>query len=88
MSDIPAFPYEILWGERSVLSVANLTREDGREFMEIAALAPIRTHTTAFPLSEANEALAMLRSGELEGAAVLIPNGRAESSPGHNRRPR
>jgi propanol-preferring alcohol dehydrogenase len=88
MSDIPAFPYEILWGERSVLSVANLTREDGREFMEIAALAPIRTHTTAFQLSEANEALAMLRSGELEGAAVLIPNGRAESSPGHNRRPR
>jgi propanol-preferring alcohol dehydrogenase len=73
MSDIPSFPYEILWGERSVLSVANLTRADGREFMEIAAQAPIRTHTTEFPLSEANEALAMLRSGRLEGAAVLVP---------------
>jgi propanol-preferring alcohol dehydrogenase len=73
MSDIPSFPYEILWGERSVLSVANLTRADGREFMQIAAEAPIRTHTTRFPLSEANEALAQLRSGKLEGAAVLVP---------------
>lgn len=73
MSDIPAFPYEILWGERSVLSVANLTRADGREFMEIAAEAPIRTRTTAFPLGEANEALARLKNGELEGAAVLVP---------------
>jgi propanol-preferring alcohol dehydrogenase len=73
MSDIPAFPYEILWGERSILSVANLTRDDGREFMEIAARAPIRTHTTVFPLGEANEALAMLRSGQLKGAAVLVP---------------
>jgi propanol-preferring alcohol dehydrogenase len=73
MSDIPSFPYEILWGERSILSVANLTRADGREFMEIAAEAPVRTHTTPFPLSEANEALAQLRSGKLEGAAVLVP---------------
>jgi propanol-preferring alcohol dehydrogenase len=73
MSDIPSFPYEILWGERSILSVANLTRADGREFMQIAAEAPIRTHTTPFPLSEANEALAQLRNGELEGAAVLVP---------------
>jgi propanol-preferring alcohol dehydrogenase len=73
MSDIPSFPYEILWGERSILSVANLTRADGREFMQIAAEAPIRTHTTRFPLSEANEALAQLRSGKLEGAAVLVP---------------
>jgi propanol-preferring alcohol dehydrogenase len=73
MSDIPSFPYEILWGERSILSVANLTRADGREFMQIATEAPIRTHTTPFPLSEANEALAQLRSGELEGAAVLVP---------------
>jgi propanol-preferring alcohol dehydrogenase len=72
MSDIPAFPYEILWGERSIQSVANLTRADGREFMEIASEAPIKMHTTAFPLSEANEALASLRSGELDGAAVLI----------------
>ena len=73
MSEIPSFPYEILWGERSILSVANLTRKDGHEFMEIAAQAPIRTHTTQFALSGANEALAMLRSGELEGAAVLVP---------------
>lgn len=73
MSDIPSFPYEILWGERSVRSVANLTREDGREFMEIAAQAPIQTETTVFPLAEANEALRQLKTGELEGAAVLVP---------------
>ena len=73
MSDIPGFPYELLWGERSISSVANLTRSDGREFMTIAAEAPIRTHTTAFPLAQANEALACLRSGELKGSAVLIP---------------
>ena len=73
MSEIPSFPYEILWGERSILSVANLTRKDGHKFMEIAAQAPIRTHTTQFALSGANEALAMLRSGKLEGAAVLVP---------------
>jgi propanol-preferring alcohol dehydrogenase len=73
MSDIPAFPYDILWGERSILSVANLTRADGREFMEIAAQAPLETHATAFPLSEANAALDALRSGSLEGAAVLVP---------------
>lgn len=73
MSDIPAFPYEILWGERSVRSVANLTRIDGREFMEVAAEASVKTHTTAFPLSDANEALEALRAGALEGAAVLVP---------------
>jgi propanol-preferring alcohol dehydrogenase len=73
MSDIPGFPYENLWGERAILSVANLTRADGREFMEIAAKAPIRTHTTEFPLCQANGALDALRSGGLEGAAVLIP---------------
>jgi propanol-preferring alcohol dehydrogenase len=73
MSDIPAFPYDILWGERSILSVANLTRVDGAEFMEIAAQAPIRTQTTEFPLNQANEALNALRSGTLEGAAVLVP---------------
>lgn len=73
MSDIPAFPYEQLWGERAIMSVANLTRADGREFMEMAAKAPIRTHTTTFPLQAANEALAALRSGALEGAAVLVP---------------
>jgi propanol-preferring alcohol dehydrogenase len=73
MSDIPAFPYDLLWGERAILSVANLTRADGREFMDIAAQAPIRTRTTAFPLRQANEALSALRSGALEGAAVLVP---------------
>jgi propanol-preferring alcohol dehydrogenase len=73
MSDIPAFPYELLWGERAVRSVANLTRADGREFMEIAAHAPLKTYTMRFALSEANEALDQLRSGEVEGAAVLVP---------------
>jgi propanol-preferring alcohol dehydrogenase len=73
MSDIPSFPYEDLWGERSILSVANLTRADGHEFMEIAARAGIRTRVTTFPLPKANEALAALRSGTIEGAAVLVP---------------
>lgn len=73
MSDIPQFPYEMLWGERSILSVANLTRADGREFMELAAQAPIGTHTTEFPLIQANEALEALHSGTFEGAAVLVP---------------
>jgi alcohol dehydrogenase, propanol-preferring len=73
MSDIPAFPYEILWGERSVRSVANLTREDGREFMAIAAEVPVKTSTTAYSLERANDALEALRCGSLEGAAVLVP---------------
>jgi propanol-preferring alcohol dehydrogenase len=73
MSDIPAFPYEILWGERAILSVANLTRADGHEFIELAARAPLKTRTTRFSLSEANEALDRFRRGELEGAAVLVP---------------
>ena len=73
MSDIPGFPYEDLWGERSILSVANLTRADGVEFLDLAAKAPIRTETTVFALSEANEALDRLRRGALEGAAVLVP---------------
>jgi len=72
MSDIPAFPYEILWGERSIRSVANLTRADGREFMDIVAKASVKTHTAAFPLAQANDALEALRSGRLEGAAVLV----------------
>jgi propanol-preferring alcohol dehydrogenase len=72
MSDIPAFPYADLWGERSILSVANLTREDGHEFMKIAAEVPVKTHTTAFPLAEANAALEAVRSGTIEGAAVLV----------------
>lgn len=73
MSDIPAFPYADLWQERAIMSVANLTREDGREFMELAAKAPIRTSTTSYPLAEANVALDRLRKGEIQGAAVLVP---------------
>jgi propanol-preferring alcohol dehydrogenase len=73
MSDIPSFPYELLWGEREVVSVANLTRADCRKFMDVAARAPIRTHTMPFPLSKANDALAEIRRGALEGAAVLVP---------------
>ena len=73
MSDIPEFPYADLWGERQILSVANLTRSDGTEFLELAAEAPIRTATTSFPLGEANEALSELRAGRIKGAAVLIP---------------
>ena len=73
MSDIPAFRYEDLWGERAILSVANLTRADGREFMDIAERASVKTVTTAFPLAKANDALDALRSGALEGAAVLVP---------------
>lgn len=73
MSDIPSFPYRWLWGERSVRSVANLTRRDGEEFLAIAPKACVRTHVTVFPLSAANEALDHLRSGQIEGAAVLKP---------------
>lgn len=77
MSDIPAFPYSILWGERSVRSVANLTRADGDEFLSIVAAAalakPIRCHVRSYPLAAANEALADLRQGRIRGAAVLLP---------------
>lgn len=73
MSDIPSFPYRILWEERQLLSVANLTRADGRAFFEVAARADIRTHTSAFPLRQANEVLARLRAGQITGAAVLVP---------------
>ncbi len=73
MSDIPAFPYSLLWEERSVASVANLTRADGREFLALAAEANVRTTTTPYPLDQANEALDDLRNGRLEGAAVLVP---------------
>ena len=71
MSDIPSFPYEILWGERVVRSVANLTRKDGKAFFQIAPQVPVRTHVDEYPLARANEALADLRSGHLRGAAVL-----------------
>ena len=75
MSDIPSFPYADLWGERAILSVANLTRADGAEFLEAAAELGVKTQTTAFPLARANEALDLLRAGEIEGAAVLVPGG-------------
>ncbi len=73
MSDIPSFPYRILWEERQLLSVANLTRGDGTAFFDVAAQAGIVTHTSAFPLREANEVLAKLRAGQITGAAVLLP---------------
>jgi len=73
MSDIPSFPYNILWGERQVVSVANLTRKDGTDFLRVAREAGVRTHTTIFPLQEANKALSRLRDGRLTGAAVLQP---------------
>jgi len=73
MSDIPAMPYDLLWGERVVRSVANLTRRDAIEFLALAPRVPIVTHTTALPLAEANTALAQLRSGEVTGALVLVP---------------
>jgi len=73
MSDIPAFPYELLWGERVVRSVANLTRHDGEAFFRLAPQVPVRTETKVFALGEANDALARLRTGRLTGAAVLVP---------------
>ena len=74
MSDIPSFPYGILWEERTVCSVANLTRKDGEELLSIAPKVPVKTEVEEFPLSAANEALNRLRDGKLQGAAVLIPN--------------
>jgi propanol-preferring alcohol dehydrogenase len=71
MSDIPSFPYELLWEERAVRSVANLTRQDGEEFLELAPRVPVETYVEPFPLAEANEALGRLRSGRISGAAVL-----------------
>src|SRR6185312_15377689 len=72
MSDIPQFPYRLLWEERVVRSVANLTRRDGVEFLSLAAEAPIQTVTESFPLADANEALTRLRDGKIEGAAGLV----------------
>lgn len=71
MSDIPAFPYKLLWDERQIRSVANLTRRDGEEFLEIAPQVPVKTQVTTYPLQDANQALEDLRSGQLQGAAVL-----------------
>jgi propanol-preferring alcohol dehydrogenase len=73
MSDIPSFPYELLWRERSVRSVANLTRADGIEFLELAPRVPVRTRVTEYPLAEAQRALEDLRAGRFAGAAVVVP---------------
>ena len=73
MSDIPSFPYDILWEERQLVSVANLTRQDGLDFLKIVPQAGIRTQTTPFPLAEANDVLTRLRTGQILGAAVLVP---------------
>ncbi len=75
MSDIPSFPYDILWGERRIVSVANLTRQDGEAFFALAPKVPIRTTVTTLPLDRANDALTQLRDGRITGAAVLIPRG-------------
>jgi propanol-preferring alcohol dehydrogenase len=86
MSDIPSFPYHLLWNERIIRSVANLTRKDGEEFLKLAPQVPVRTQVQPFPLSEANEALGRLRSGRIHGAAVLVTDsssageGRTQSS--------
>ena len=72
MSDIPQFPYEILWEERQVRSVANLTRQDGEEFLALAPQVPVRTEVTPYPLEQTNEALAALREGRVEGAVVIV----------------
>ena len=73
MTDIPAFPYRLLWGEREIVSVANLTRVDARNFLAVAEQARLKIHTTSYPLARANEALADLREGSIVGAAVLVP---------------
>jgi propanol-preferring alcohol dehydrogenase len=73
MSDIPSFPYKILWGEREIVSVANLTRRDGEEFLSLAPTVPVKTTVVRYPLAEANQALDDLRAGRVTGAAVLVP---------------
>jgi propanol-preferring alcohol dehydrogenase len=73
MSDIPSLPYELLWGERVLRSVANLTRADGHEFLALAASIPVRTHVTTYPLEDAGRAIDDLRAGEITGAAVVVP---------------
>ena len=73
MSDIPSFPYELLWGERVLRSVANLTRADGEEFLALAPRVPVRTEVETHPLEQAGEALERLRAGAFRGAAVIMP---------------
>jgi len=72
MSPIPEFSYDLLWEERTLCSVANLTRQDGKRFLELAPTVPVRTEIRTFPLAEANEALAQLRAGAFRGSAVLV----------------
>src|SRR5262245_40497739 len=81
MSDIPAFPYEILWREREIVSVANLTRRDGEEFLALAPKIPVRTTIERYPLAGANRALTNLRTGRVHGAAVLLPDARSICGP-------
>jgi propanol-preferring alcohol dehydrogenase len=71
MSDIPSFPYDLLWGERVVRSVANLTRDDGHRFIDVAPRVPVRTEVAAFPLEQANEAIDSVRDGRIRGSAVI-----------------
>jgi propanol-preferring alcohol dehydrogenase len=73
MSDLPGFPYALLWEERRLVSVANLTRQDGREYLPLAAQAGVRPEVVSYPLAQANQALADLRAGAFAGAAVLAP---------------
>jgi len=73
MSAIPSFPYDILWQEREIVSVANLTRHDGEEFLALAPKVPVRTTVQTYPLGDANRALTDLREGRVTGAAVLVP---------------
>ena len=75
MTDIPSFPYRLLWGERTIRSVANLTRRDADEFLRLAPAVPVRTEIELYPLEEANQALERLRSGDVRGAAVLTVDG-------------
>jgi propanol-preferring alcohol dehydrogenase len=80
MSDIPSFPYELLWGERVLRSVANLTREDGERFLGVAPAVPVRTQVEPFPLERANEALERLREGDVRGGVAIIPRGNEQGS--------
>jgi alcohol dehydrogenase, propanol-preferring len=73
MSDIPSFPYDLLWGERVLRSVANLTRRDGEEFLALAPRVPVRTQVETFALEDANDALAKLRAGDVRGALAIVP---------------
>ena len=77
MSDIPSFSYDILWGEREIASVANLTRQDAREFLALAPRVPVKVHAQRYDLAHANAALDDLRRGHVQGAAVLVPGGEA-----------